>query len=128
MEGNPLIIMLGWRVRKLSLEEISQVLAAVAQMGEGAFTLTDLFQLLPQEMGKSRKKRRSVGNLLQNLANLGYLSKPSERKWVKNAPTLSHYLSQALLDLSAIEKKTVQKPRKTRVMERRERLNPPSSR
>ena len=128
MEENPLIIMLGWRVRKLSLSEVAQVLSAVAQMGEGAFTLTDLFSFLPPDMGKSRKKRRSVGNLLQNLANIGYLSKPSERKWVKRAPSLSHYLSQAILDLASLEKKVSGKPRRTRVMERRERMDVPSSR
>lgn len=119
---NPVVRMLCWRVRKLSLEEVAQVLSAVAAMGGGAFTLTDVIKMLPPEFGRSRKKRRSVGTLLQNLAKIGYLSKPSERKWVKNAATLSHYLSQSILELSELEKGVKRPPRPQRVVGLRERL------
>jgi len=101
---NPIIRMLGWRVRRLSLKEVQEVLAALASIEDHVFTLTDLIEMLPQEIRKDRRKRRSVGNLLQHLVELGYLSKPSERKWVKNYPTLSHYLTQQLLDLSSLER------------------------
>jgi len=101
---NPIIRMLGWRVRRLSLKEVQEVLAALASIEDHVFTLTDLIEMLPQEIRKDRRKRRSVGNLLQHLVELGYLSKPSERKWMKNYPTLSHYLTQQLLDLSSLER------------------------
>ena len=101
---NPIIRMLGWRVRRLSLDEIKEVLAALASIEDQVFTLTDLIEMLPREIREDRRKRRSVGNLLQSLVKLGYLSKPSERKWVKNYPTLSHYLTQKLLDLSSLER------------------------
>lgn len=101
---NPIIRMLGWRVRRLSLDEIKEVLAALASIEDQVFTLTDLIEMLPREIGEDRRKRRSVGNLLQSLVKLGYLSKPSERKWMKNYPTLSHYLTQKLLDLSSLER------------------------
>ena len=103
-DANPIIKMLGWRVRRLTLDEIQKVLAALAFIEDQVFTLTDLIDMLPQEIKQDRKKRRSVGNLLQCLVKLGYLSKPSERKWIKNYPTLSHYLTQQLLDLSSIER------------------------
>jgi len=101
---NPIIRMLGWRVRRLSLDEIKEVLAALASIEDQVFTLTDLIEMLPREIREDRRKRRSVGNLLQSLVKLGYLSKPSERKWMKNYPTLSHYLTQKLLDLSSLER------------------------
>lgn len=128
-EDNPFIKMLGWRVRKLSLKEVAMVLAALASMGDRVFTLTDLIEALPPEFGRSRKKRRSVGTLLQNLANLGYLSKPSERKWIKNTPTFSHFLSQSVLELSSLEKemKPSQTPESGRVVGSREKLRRRSS-
>ena len=123
-EDNPIVRMLGWRVRKLSLKEVAMVLAALASMGDGVFTLTDLIEALPPEFGRSRKKRRSVGTLLQNLANLGYLSKPSERKWVKNTPTLSHFLSQSVLELSSLEKEMKpHQPPSEKIVGSREKLH-----
>ncbi len=101
---NPVIKMLSWKVRKLSIDEVVQVLAALSTIQDRVFTLTDVINLLPKDVCESRQKRRSVGTLLQNLAELGYLSKPSERKWVKNAPSFSHYLNQFILDLSSLEK------------------------
>ncbi|MEM2017428.1 MAG: hypothetical protein QW718_07865 [Nitrososphaerota archaeon] len=101
---NPVLKMLYWRVRKLGIEEVIQVLGAVASIEDRVFTLTDVVNLLSKDIIESRQKRRSIGTLLQNLAELGYLSKPSERKWVKNAPTFSHYLNQFILELSSLEK------------------------
>ncbi len=101
---NPIVKMLAWRVRKLGVDDIVKVLAAVASKNEGAFTLTEVIEMLPDEIKVDRNKRRRVGNLLQALVSLGYLSKPSERRWIKNAPTLSHFLSQHLLELSSIER------------------------
>ncbi|MCD6312729.1 MAG: hypothetical protein J7L79_02815, partial [Thaumarchaeota archaeon] len=99
---NPIVRMLAWRVRKLGPEDVKKILAAVASMKEEAFTLTEVIEMLPDEIKIDRNRRRRVGNLLQALVSLGYLSKPSERKWVKNAPTLSHFLSQHLLELASI--------------------------
>lgn len=101
--ANPIVMMLAWRAKKLGVEDVERVLAAVASISEEPFTLTDVIERLPEDVRASRNKRRRVGNLLQALASIGYLSKPSERKWVKNAPTLSHFLSQSLLELSSIE-------------------------
>ena len=128
---NPVVKMLAWRVRKLSLKEVAMVLAAVASMGDGAFTLTDVIKVLPREFESSRKKRRSVGTLLQNLANLGYLSKPSERKWVKNYRSFSHFLTQHVLELSLIEKSLPASKGEAieeRVVSRREKLRKSLSR
>jgi hypothetical protein len=101
---NPIIKMLSWKVRKLTIDEVVQVLGSLSTIENRVFTLTDVVNLLPRDISESRQKRRSVGTLLQNLADLGYLSKPSERKWVKNAPTFSHYLNQFILELSSLEK------------------------
>lgn len=101
---NPILKMLSLRVRKLSIEEVVQILGAVASIQDRVFTLTDIVNLLSKDIVESRQKRRSVGTILQNLAEIGYLSKPSERKWVKNAPTFSHYLNQFILELSSLEK------------------------
>lgn len=103
-QDNPVLKMLSWRVRKLTIEEVVEVLGAVASMQDKVFTLTDVVNLLSKDIIESRQKRRSIGTLLQNLADLGYLSKPSERKWVRNAPTFSHYLNQFILELSSLEK------------------------
>lgn len=35
---------------------------------------------------------------------IGYLSKPSERKWIKNAASFSRYLSPLLIELNEVEK------------------------
>ncbi len=101
---NPIIKMLSWKVRKLTIDEVIQVLGSLSTIQNRVFTLTDVVNLLPGNISESRQKRRSVGTLLQNLVDLGYLSKPSERKWVKNAPTFSHYLNQFILELSSLEK------------------------
>jgi len=119
---NPIVRMLAWKVRRLSTTDVERVLAAVASMSQDVFTLTDVIELLPDEIRASRNKRRCVGNLLQALASLGYLSKPSERKWVKNAPTFSHFLSQHLLELSSIERLPLHPPSREKVIAHRQRI------
>lgn len=124
--SNPIVRMLAWKARKLDERDVELILAAVASV-DGVFTLTDVIERLPDEIKVDRNKRRRVGNLLQALVSLGYLSKPSERKWVKNAPTLSHYLTQHLLDLSSIEKIPPRPPTRGKVIAHRQRLDRTSS-
>ena len=124
--SNPIVRMLAWKARKLDERDVELILAAVASV-DGVFTLTDVIERLPDEVKADRNKRRRVGNLLQALVSLGYLSKPSERKWVKNAPTLSHYLTQHLLDLSSIEKTPPRPPTRGKVIAHRQRLDRTSS-
>lgn len=107
---NPIIKMLLWRVRKLKTEEVVHVLSIIASLQDKVFTLTDIIDKLPKEIAQNRQKRRCVGTLLKNLSELGYLSKPSERKWVKNASSLSHFLNQFILELSSLEKSYYVRP------------------
>ncbi|MEM0329660.1 MAG: hypothetical protein QXU12_04550 [Nitrososphaerota archaeon] len=126
--ANPIIMMLAWRAKKLKVEDVEKILAAVASMSEEPFTLTDVIERLPDEVKADRNRRRRVGNLLQALVSVGYLSKPSERKWMKNAPTLSHFLSQHLLELSSIEMLSPRlSPAGGKVIGRRQRLGQASS-
>lgn len=103
-DDHPIIEMLSWRTRLLKKEEIVMVLAALAKMDKKMFTLTDLINMLPKHLHE-RNKRRSLSSMLSNLAKIGYLSKPSERKWIKNTLSLSHFLSPTLIELSDMEKK-----------------------
>ncbi|MCD6341246.1 MAG: hypothetical protein J7L83_00080 [Thaumarchaeota archaeon] len=125
---NPIVKMLAWKARKLSTEDVQRVLAAVASISDDVFTLTDVIKRLPDYFKASRNKRRCVGNLLQGLAALGYLSKPSERKWIKNAPTFSHFLTQHLLELSSIEKIPPRPPpTREKIISHRQKLGKSSS-
>lgn len=127
-KDNPVVMMLAWRAKKLKAEDVEKILAAVASISEEPFTLTDVIERLPDEVKVDRNKRRRVGNLLQALVSIGYLSKPSERKWVKNAPTLSHFLSQHLLELSSIEMLSPRLPLAGgKVIGRRQKLDQASS-
>ncbi|MEM1946181.1 MAG: hypothetical protein QW614_00375 [Candidatus Caldarchaeum sp.] len=103
-EVNPVVKMLKWKTRLLAEDEIMQVLAAVANIDKTPFTLTDLTEILPDSLSRDEKKRRSISTFLTNLVEVGYLSKPSERKWTKNAATFSRYLSPLLIELNEIEK------------------------
>ncbi|MEM2024516.1 MAG: hypothetical protein QXG69_06995, partial [Candidatus Caldarchaeum sp.] len=102
-EVNPVVKMLKWKTRLLAEDEIMQVLAAVANIDKTPFTLTDLTEILPDSLSRDEKKRRSISTFLTNLVEVGYLSKPSERKWTKNAATFSRYLSPLLIELNEIE-------------------------
>ncbi|MEM0384800.1 MAG: hypothetical protein QXI02_03570 [Candidatus Caldarchaeum sp.] len=103
-EANPVVKMLKWKTRLLTEDEIVQVLAAIATMDKTTFSLTDLTAGLHESVARNERKRRSVSTFLSNLVEIGYLSKPSERKWVKNSATFSRYLSPLLIELNEIEK------------------------
>jgi len=111
-KGHPIIQMLKWKTRLLSEEEIIQILSAIGGIDRNPFTLTDLTEKLPDSISKNEKKRRSVSTFLSNLVEIGYLTKPSERKWLKNASTLSIYLSPLLIELNDMERHSTQSPEK----------------
>jgi hypothetical protein len=101
---NPIIRMLKWKTRLLNEDEIIQVLSAIANIHVSPFTLTKLLEFLPEPLVSDGKKRRSISTFLSNLVEIGYLSKPSERKWIKNAASFSRYLSPLLIELNEVEK------------------------
>lgn len=105
--------MLKWKTRLLSEEEIIQILSAIGGIDRNPFTLTDLTEKLPDSISKNEKKRRSVSTFLSNLVEIGYLTKPSERKWLKNASTLSIYLSPLLIELNDMERHSTQSSEKS---------------
>ncbi|MEM0349733.1 MAG: hypothetical protein QXD24_06100 [Candidatus Caldarchaeum sp.] len=109
---HPIVQMLKWKTRLLSEDEIIHILAAIGGMDHNPFTLTDLTERLPDSISKNEKKRRSVSTFLSNLVEIGYLTKPSERKWLKNASTLSIYLSPLLIELNDMERHSPQSPEK----------------
>ncbi|PUA31885.1 MAG: hypothetical protein B9J98_05170 [Candidatus Terraquivivens tikiterensis] len=117
---HPIVTMLSWKTRLLRPEEIEMILAAIANMHAQPFTLTQVAELLPPEITRDKKKRRSISNLLQALVQIGYLSKPSERKWLKNSQSLSHFLSPLLIELGEVERRVFGQTREERVI----RLNP----
>ncbi|MCS7136332.1 MAG: hypothetical protein RMJ14_03450 [Nitrososphaerota archaeon] len=107
---HPIVMMLSWKTRLLKPEDVEAILAAIANISVQPFTLTQIAELLPPEITKDKKKRRSVSNLLQALVQIGYLSKPSERKWLKNSPSLSHFLSPLLIELGEVERRVFGRP------------------
>ncbi|MEM2910569.1 MAG: hypothetical protein QXO01_05870 [Nitrososphaerota archaeon] len=113
---HPVVLMLSWKTRLLSPEDIEMILAAIANIHVQPFTLTQIAELLPPEITADKKKRRSVSNLLQALVQIGYLSKPSERKWLKNSRSLSHFLSPLLIELGEVEKRVAAQPHEERVI------------
>ncbi len=113
---HPIVIMLSWKTRLLKPEDVEAILAAIANIRVQPFTLTQIAELLPPEITKDKKKRRSVSNLLQALVQIGYLSKPSERKWLKNSPSLSHFLSPLLIELGEVERKVFERPAEERII------------
>ncbi|MEM0440749.1 MAG: hypothetical protein QXY84_03820 [Candidatus Caldarchaeum sp.] len=109
---NPIVQMLKWKTRLLSHDEIIQILSAIGTIEHNPFTLTELTEKLPESISRNESKRRSVSTFLSNLVELGYLIKPSERKWLKTAATLSVYLSPLLIELNDLEKHSVQSEKK----------------
>ncbi|MEM4572951.1 MAG: hypothetical protein QXF45_00225 [Candidatus Caldarchaeum sp.] len=109
---NPIVQMLKWKTRLLSHDEIIQILSAIGTIEHNPFTLTELTEKLPESISRNESKRRSVSTFLSNLVELGYLIKPSERKWLKTAATLSVYLSPLLIELNDLEKHSVQAEKK----------------
>ncbi|BAJ51476.1 hypothetical protein CSUB_C1625 [Candidatus Caldarchaeum subterraneum] len=112
-KSHPIVQMLKWKTRLLSEEEIIQILSAIGGIDRNPFTLTDLTEKLPDSISKNEKKRRSVSTFLSNLVEIGYLTKPSERKWLKNASTLSIYLSPLLIELNDMERHSTQSSEKS---------------
>lgn len=109
---HPIIQMLKWKTRLLSHDEIIQILSAIGTIEHNPFTLTELTEKLPESISGNERKRRSVSTFLSNLVEVGYLVKPSERKWLKNATTFSVYLSPLLIELNDLEKHSVQPEKK----------------
>lgn len=110
--------MLTWKTRLLNVHDVETVLASLANLSNNPFTLTELSQLLPPAISGDKNKRRSVSTLLSNLHEIGYLYRPSSRKWAKRAATLSHFLSPLLIELNQLEKTSLkQQPRERRVLD-----------
>ncbi|GBC69273.1 hypothetical protein HRbin01_00969 [archaeon HR01] len=103
-EPNPIVKMLTWKTRLLTAGDIEAVLASLASLPTEPFTLTELSELLPPTISGDKNKRRSVSSLLSTLQEIGYLYRPSGRKWAKRAASLSHYLSPQVIELSQLEK------------------------
>jgi len=101
--SNPVVRMLKWRTKLLTEDEVAQVLSAIAHISENPFTLTKLISLLDGSLTNNPSNRRAVSYLLSCLEEIGYLTKPSQRKWVKKASTLSRYLHQHLTESSEAE-------------------------
>jgi hypothetical protein len=102
---NPILMLLSRGRRYLKEEHIAAVISAVASMESTPFMLKDLDAFLPDEIKSQKGYRRSVAGLLETLAEIGYLSKPSQRKYLKLHPTLSQHLSASLFDLAELERK-----------------------
>lgn len=88
---------------------MAEILAAINAVGDSPFKLSDLDPLIPQELRSNSRARRSISSLLEELSKIGYLSKPSERKYQKRFASLSHMLSGSLFELSEMEKKPLPK-------------------
>jgi len=101
---NPLLLLLARHRRHIRIHDIGAILSAVASMGDEPFTLKDLDPYIPDSIKSDKKRRRSVSTLLETLAEIGYLSKPSERRWLKRYPSLSQFLSSSLFDLAEVER------------------------
>ncbi|MEM2769621.1 MAG: hypothetical protein QW490_01015 [Nitrososphaerota archaeon] len=96
--------------RHLGPDEVVAVLGAVAQMGEGPFSLRELRRYLPERMVAKRNVMRSVGALLQTLVSIGYLERFSQRRYRKRYESLAHYLMSQVMELANLETSAVQQP------------------
>jgi len=115
-ELNPILALLCKNRRYLREDDVASILAAIHSFGDSPFRLGDLDRFIPEVLRANNKARRSISALLEELARLGYLSKPSERKYQKRYPSLSHMLSDALFELSEIEKRQARKPPPERII------------
>lgn len=102
---NPVLLLLSRGRRYLKEEHIAAVIAALSNMPPSPFMLRDLDDFLPEEIKNQKGYRRSVSGLLETLVDIGYLSKPSQRKYLKLHPTLSQHLSTSLFELAELERK-----------------------
>jgi hypothetical protein len=104
---NPIISLLAKNRRYLQPQHIGAILAAINMMGDKPFKLSDLDPLLPEDLTMNRKARRSITSLLNLLAKIGYLSRPSQRTYQRRFNSLSQMLSESLFELADIEKRVV---------------------
>jgi len=102
---NPILQLLSRGRRYLKEEHIAAVISAVASLESSPFMLKDLDVFLPDEIKNQKGYRRSITGLLETLVEIGYLSKPSQRKYLKLHPTLSQHLSASLFELAELERK-----------------------
>ncbi len=102
---NPILLLLSRGRRYLNEEHIAAVISAVSNMETDPFMLKDLDNFLPEEIRNKKGFRRSVAGLLETLVEIGYLSKPTQRKYLKLHPTLSQYLSSSLFELAELERR-----------------------
>lgn len=102
---NPILLLLSRGRRYLKDEHIAAVITAVANMESMPFMLKDLDAYLPEEIRNKKGFRRSIASLLETMVEIGYLSKPSQRKYLKLHPTLSQHLSASLFELAELERR-----------------------
>ncbi len=102
---NPILQLLSRGRRYLKEEHIATVISAIASLKPSPFMLKDLDIFLPDEIKNQKGYRRSIAGLLETLVEIGYLSKPSQRKYLKLNTTLSQYLSASLFELAELERK-----------------------
>jgi len=113
---NPIIKLLAKNRRYLKQEHIAGILTAINKIGDSPFKLSDLDTYIPNELRANSKARRSISSLLDELAEIGYLSKPSERKYQKRFNSLSHMLSGSLFELAEIEKRPLPPARPEKII------------
>lgn len=101
--SNPIVKLLAKGRHNIRDRDVVTILSAIAALDMKDFTLRDLDSYVPEEVKKDKKRRRSISTLLETLEEIGFLEKPSERKWRKKAPTLSEFLVLKLLELFEAE-------------------------
>jgi hypothetical protein len=116
---NAIISLLSKNRRYLEPQQVGTVLSAINSMGDAPFKLSDLDPLLPDEIRANKRARRSITSLLNLLANIGYLSRPSQRTYQKRFNSLSQMLSASLFELAEIEKGTAKPVRSERIIKLR---------
>ncbi len=121
---NPILKLLCKNRRYLREEHVAKILAAINAIGDSPFKLGDLDPYIPEELKSNSRARRSISSLLEELAKIGYLGKPSERKYQKRFSSLSHMLSGSLFELSELERKPLPQYKPEKII----RLNSKSQR
>ncbi|MCS7142721.1 MAG: hypothetical protein NZ920_02855 [Aigarchaeota archaeon] len=111
---NPIVKLLSRGRHHIREADVVVILSALASINDPNFTLRDLDVYIPANMKNDRRRRRSISTLLDTLAEIGFLEKPSERKWQKRTPTLSEFLLAKILELYEGERSMGHRvPRKT---------------
>ena len=101
---NPLVKLLAKGRKNVKPQDVVAILAAIAKMGDEPFTLTELDSYIPNAIKSDKHRRRSISTLLETLVEIGYLRRPTERKWQKTAKDLSSYISTRLFELFEAER------------------------